>query len=94
MCHPKHQLADGHLWPETYFLGSLQSREVLYKVITIQIVESSAYMRSHYRSQNLEEYVRDGELTENQAINIVKDALFHNSNRLYNLGLQSNFTET
>ncbi|KDQ54522.1 hypothetical protein JAAARDRAFT_135303 [Jaapia argillacea MUCL 33604] len=59
---------DGHWWPESYYLGSLQAREALYEVLS-QLITA-----------------RD--LTEIQAIQIVKNALFHNSNRIYRLGLQ------
>ncbi|KAK0216056.1 amidohydrolase 2 [Armillaria fumosa] len=36
----------------------------------------------------LSELVANGDLTEKQAVKIVQDVLFHNSNRVYNLGLQ------
>ena len=26
-------IADGHWWPETYYLGTIQAREVLYEVL-------------------------------------------------------------
>ncbi|KAH8117636.1 amidohydrolase-domain-containing protein [Phellopilus nigrolimitatus] len=58
---------DGHWWPETYYLGTLQAREVLYEVLA--------------------ESVRHEEITEQQAVGIVRRALFENSNSLYNLGL-------
>ncbi|EJD06100.1 uncharacterized protein FOMMEDRAFT_78898 [Fomitiporia mediterranea MF3/22] len=58
---------DGHFWPETYYLGTIQSREVLYEVLA--------------------ESIQNGELSEQQAVGIVKRALFENSNKLYNLGL-------
>ncbi|KAL5528962.1 hypothetical protein ACEPAG_4936 [Sanghuangporus baumii] len=59
---------DGHWWPETYYLGTVQAREVLYEVL----VES----------------IREGEVSEDQAVGIIRRALFENSNRLYKLGLE------
>ncbi|KAK0463211.1 amidohydrolase 2 [Desarmillaria tabescens] len=61
---------DGHWFPETYYLGTLQARTAL--------------------SEVLSELVTSGDLTENQAVKIVQDVLFHNSNRVYNLGLEPN----
>jgi len=58
---------DGHWWPESYYLGSIQAREVLYDVLSAS--------------------VKAQEMTEAQAIGIVRRALFENSNKLYNLGL-------
>ncbi|KAF7308606.1 CBM1 domain-containing protein [Mycena chlorophos] len=58
---------DGHWWPESFYLGSLQAREALWRVLST--------------------YVREGEMTEKDAIGVVKNVLFHNSNRLYKLGL-------
>lgn len=29
-------VADGHWWPESFYLGTLQAREVLYQVSTVQ----------------------------------------------------------
>ncbi|KAL5511926.1 hypothetical protein ACEPAH_5144 [Sanghuangporus vaninii] len=59
---------DGHWWPETYYLGTVQAREVLYEVLA--------------------ESIRDGEVSEDQAVGIIRRALFGNSNRLYKLGLE------
>ncbi|ESK85629.1 developmental protein [Moniliophthora roreri MCA 2997] len=61
---------DGHWFPETYYLGTIQARQALYDVLS--------------------DIVQSGELTELQAIKIVENALFHNSNELYNLGLVPN----
>ncbi|KAG7447321.1 amidohydrolase 2 [Guyanagaster necrorhizus] len=61
---------DGHWFPETYYLGTLQARTALCEVLS--------------------ELVTCGDLTENQAVKIVQDVLFHNSNRVYNLGLEPN----
>ncbi|TCD63144.1 hypothetical protein EIP91_005903 [Steccherinum ochraceum] len=58
---------DGHWWPESYYLGTVQAREILYEVLS--------------------ESVKHQEMTEAQAIGIVKRALFDNANKLYNLGL-------
>lgn len=41
-------------------------------------------------TQVLSEFVRREELKEQQAIEIVRNALFHNANRIYNLGLEPN----
>ena len=32
--------------------------------------------------------IQAGELTEKQAVKVVEDVLFHNSNRIYKLGLE------
>ncbi|KAF9230641.1 amidohydrolase 2 [Melanogaster broomeanus] len=61
---------DGHWWPESYYLGTLQAREALYEVLA--------------------DSVRREELTEHQAVGIVQNALFHNSNRIYGLNLAPN----
>ncbi|KIM52555.1 hypothetical protein SCLCIDRAFT_1223624 [Scleroderma citrinum Foug A] len=58
---------DGHWWPETYYLASIQSRQALYEVLA--------------------ECIRRDELTELQAATIVENMLFHNSNKVYDLGL-------
>ncbi|KAL4072268.1 amidohydrolase 2 [Scleroderma citrinum] len=58
---------DGHWWPETYYLASIQSRQALYEVFA--------------------DYIRREELSEPQAAIIVENMLFHNSNRVYGLGL-------
>ncbi|KAF9028050.1 amidohydrolase 2 [Hymenopellis radicata] len=58
---------DGHWFPESYYLGSLQSRQALFAVLS--------------------EMVHAGELTEKQAVAIVENLLFHNSNRVYRLKL-------
>ncbi|KAK0431679.1 amidohydrolase 2 [Armillaria borealis] len=59
---------DGHWFPETYYLGTLQARTALCEVLSELVVKE--------------------DLTEKQAVKIVQDVLFHNSNRVYNLGLQ------
>ncbi|KAH8101284.1 amidohydrolase-domain-containing protein [Cristinia sonorae] len=59
---------DGHWWPESYYLGTVQAREVLYDVLSAS--------------------VKAQEMTEAQAIGVVKRALFDNANKLYNLGLE------
>ncbi|KAK0236913.1 amidohydrolase 2 [Armillaria nabsnona] len=61
---------DGHWFPETYYLGTVQARTALCEVLS--------------------ELVANDDLTEVQAVKIVQDVLFHNSNRVYNLGLQPN----
>ncbi|PBK92706.1 amidohydrolase 2 [Armillaria gallica] len=61
---------DGHWFPETYYLGTVQARTALCEVLS--------------------ELVTNEDLTEKQAVKIVQDVLFHNSNRVYNLGLQPN----
>ncbi|KAF5352937.1 hypothetical protein D9758_007872 [Tetrapyrgos nigripes] len=58
---------DGHWWPESYYLGSIQARQALYDVLS--------------------DIVKTNELTELQAVTIAENALFHNANRIYNLGL-------
>ncbi|KAJ6518718.1 amidohydrolase-domain-containing protein [Mycena sanguinolenta] len=61
---------DGHWWPESYYLGSIQARQALYDVLS--------------------ESVALGELLEDEAVSIVQNALFHNSNKLYKLSLEPN----
>ncbi|KAF8890637.1 amidohydrolase 2 [Infundibulicybe gibba] len=58
---------DGHWWPESYYLGSIQARKALSSVLC--------------------DIVDRGQITEAQAVTIVQNALFHNANRVYNLGL-------
>ncbi|KAJ2915350.1 hypothetical protein MD484_g5062, partial [Candolleomyces efflorescens] len=65
---------DGHWWPESFYLGSIQARECLFKIV--------------------KDMVNDGDLTEHEASDIVKKALFHNANTLYNLGLTPDFEDT
>lgn len=57
---------DGHFWPESYYLGTLQARITLCDV--------------------LQDAIRQGEVTEVQAIEIIKAGLFKNANRIYGLG--------
>ncbi|KAJ7115883.1 amidohydrolase-domain-containing protein [Mycena epipterygia] len=59
---------DGHWWPESYYLGTIQARHALFAVLS--------------------SVVASGELMESDAITIVQNALFHNANRLYDLGLE------
>ncbi|KAJ7733207.1 amidohydrolase 2 [Mycena maculata] len=59
---------DGHWWPESFYLGTIQARQALYAVLS--------------------DTVASGELSESAAVAIVQNALFHNSNKLYNLGLE------
>ncbi|KAF9028052.1 amidohydrolase 2 [Hymenopellis radicata] len=58
---------DSHWFPESYYLGSLQSRQALFTVLS--------------------EMIQAGELTEKQAVAMVENVLFHNSNRVYGLKL-------
>ncbi|KAJ7672683.1 amidohydrolase 2 [Mycena rosella] len=58
---------DGHWWPESYYLGTIQARQALYAVLS--------------------DVVTSGEMTESAAVTVVQNAFFHNSNKLYNLGL-------
>ena len=44
--------------------------------------------------QVMKEMVEDGDLTEDEASEIVQKALFHNANTLYNLGLSPVFEAT
>ncbi|KAF8990262.1 amidohydrolase-domain-containing protein [Cyathus striatus] len=60
---------DGHWWPESYYLGTMQARNALYQVLS--------------------EMVQDKELSEDQGVLIIKNALFNNANRVYNLELQT-----
>ncbi|KAF9463301.1 amidohydrolase 2 [Collybia nuda] len=65
---------DGHWWPESYYLGTVQARQALYQA------RIGSYVFS--------DVVRSRELTEAQAVHIVESALFHNANAIYNLGLE------
>lgn len=58
---------DGRWWPESFYLASIQSRQVLYDVFA--------------------DCIRREELTESETAAIVEKMLFHNSNRVYGLGL-------
>ncbi|KAA1475726.1 hypothetical protein DENSPDRAFT_842547 [Dentipellis sp. KUC8613] len=62
---------DGHWWPESYYLGTIQARRALFNI--------------------LHEYVTKGHISASQAIGIAKNALFHNANRVYTLGLSADF---
>ncbi|GLB44652.1 putative amidohydrolase [Lyophyllum shimeji] len=59
---------DGHFWPESYYLGTMQARQALCEVLS--------------------EIVHLGELSEPAAVQIIQNALFHNANRVYRLGLE------
>lgn len=59
---------DGHWWPESFYLGTIQARQALYEALA--------------------DVVRHKEITEAQAVQIVQNALFHNANRVYALGLE------
>ncbi|KAJ7623283.1 amidohydrolase 2 [Roridomyces roridus] len=63
---------DGHWWPESFYLGTLQARQVLYAVLS--------------------DTVSAGELLERAAALIAENALFHNANRVYSLGLEPNLS--
>ncbi|KAF8064167.1 amidohydrolase-domain-containing protein [Lyophyllum atratum] len=63
---------DGHFWPESYYLGTIQARQALFEVLS--------------------EIVHSGELSETAAVQIVQNALFHNANRVYKLGLEPKTT--
>ncbi|KAI6035768.1 amidohydrolase 2 [Pisolithus marmoratus] len=76
--------ADACWWPETYYLGSVQSRQVLYDVIAGKHSTTITLMFTH---QVFADSIRREELTEGQAAAIVEKMLFHNSNRVYGLGL-------
>ncbi|KAI0339169.1 amidohydrolase 2 [Trametopsis cervina] len=58
---------DGHWWPESYYLGTVQAREALLKVLGDTVLRE--------------------EMTEAQAVQVIKNALFYNANRIYNLNL-------
>ncbi|KXJ87729.1 hypothetical protein Micbo1qcDRAFT_151725 [Microdochium bolleyi] len=59
---------DGHWFPETYVLATVQARSVFKSVIG--------------------ELVHAGDISQTQAIQLVEDMFFNNSNKLYNLQLQ------
>ena len=46
------------------------------------------YFKAHEATQVLAQTISDGMLTEQQAIQIAKNALFHNANNLYGLNLK------
>ncbi|KAJ1326322.1 hypothetical protein MN608_07769 [Microdochium nivale] len=60
--------SDGHKFPETYLLATVQARNV-FKTVVGEIVHA-------------------GVLTETQAIQLVEDVFFNNSNKLYNLEIE------
>ncbi|EGO28556.1 hypothetical protein SERLADRAFT_413409 [Serpula lacrymans var. lacrymans S7.9] len=64
---------DGHWWPESYYLGTVQARLALFAVLSHSVLE--------------------GELSEAQAISVVKLALFENANRVYRLGLKPDLSK-
>jgi hypothetical protein len=77
--------ADGHWWPESYYLGSIQARQALYDVC-VKFYQLLHLPNSFF--QILAEVVQLHELAETEAVAIVQNALFHNANRLYKLGLE------
>lgn len=78
--------ADGHFWPESYYLGTLQARQALFEAgVYVYFKDFSIDSSS---TQVLENSVRRWELTLPQAIEIVKRAFFDNANRIYNLKLE------
>lgn len=82
--------ADGHWWPETYYLGTIQAREALYEVRSSNLAYFSVTHLLLCNSQVLAETVAKEDLSENQAVSIVRNALFHNANKVYNLHLVPN----
>ncbi|CAJ0851378.1 8450_t:CDS:2, partial [Entrophospora sp. SA101] len=66
--------ADGHFLPETYYLATVQTKEILSKVLT--------------------EFVDSEYLNVDEALNIVKNILFENSNKLYKLNLTPKLPES
>ncbi|KAH7025762.1 uncharacterized protein B0I36DRAFT_293428 [Microdochium trichocladiopsis] len=60
---------DGHWFPETYVLATIQARNVFKSV--------------------LGDLVHLGDLSQAQAIQLVKDVFFNNSNKLYDLHIES-----
>jgi hypothetical protein len=79
--------ADGHWWPESFYLASLQSREALYEVRPVS-ASSKHYTSDYSPSQVLKECVDREELTNDEAVTIIKRLLFDNANKLYKLNLQ------
>jgi hypothetical protein len=87
---------DGHWWPETYYLGSLQARRALSSVRTC--VPSRSFVLGLGKMLNvawllpsfqvLLDAVKADELTEEEAVRAAKDVLFHTANRVYDLGLE------
>ena len=85
---------DGHWWPETYYLGSLQARRALSSVRTC--VPSRSFVLGKMLNvawllpsfQVLLDAVKADELTEEEAVRAAKDILFHTANRVYHLGLE------
>lgn len=76
---------------ETFYLGSLQSRQVLYDVgLVSSLIRTPLTTAS---PQVLSDLVRQGDLSEPQACQIVEDMLFHNANVLYGLGWKPDSTK-
>ena len=85
---------DGHWWPETYYLGSLQARRALSSVrIYVPICPSGSArtMLIGRPLQVLQEAVKANELREEEAARVAKDILFHTANRVYHLDLEPHF---
>jgi len=49
---------------------------------------SESYILIGFAHQVLSEFVQKGDMSERQAIDVTKKALFENANRVYNLGLE------
>jgi glutamine synthetase/predicted TIM-barrel fold metal-dependent hydrolase len=76
---------DGHWFPETYVLAIMQMREVLEMVSCILLLLKCT---ADIGNQVLRDYVRKGHIGWRAAIELVRDVLFRNSNKLYHLGLE------
>nr|CAG8568736.1 2335_t:CDS:10 [Entrophospora candida] len=72
--YPYTREADGHFLPETYYLATVQTKEILSKVLT--------------------EFVDSEYLNVDEALNIIKNILFENSNKLYKLNLTLKLPES
>lgn len=82
--------ADGHWWPETYYLATKQVREILLEVRSYDIEITTTVLCSDQRLillQVLTECVESKELTLDQAVGVVRGALFDNANKVYKLNL-------
>ena len=52
---------------------------------------SKGYILTSFAHQVLLEFVQKGDMSERQAIELTKKALFENANRVYSLGLEPVF---
>lgn len=84
--------SDGHKFPETYLLATVQARNVFKTVSDTPtwraLCNRRLWLTSAHWFKVVGEIVHAGVLTETQAIQLVEDVFFNNSNKLYNLEIE------